>query len=408
MTMKRVVQLLWAAGMMIGLSGVPVLGMSNDDNGVAAIDLGTLGGATSYAYVVNDNGEVVGISDISGNTSAHGFYWSSTTGIVDIATLGGTFSTALGINDSGQVIGSSSLQGDAESHAFIWTLAGGFHDLGTLGGTFSRAEAVNAFGQVVGESTLPGDQVVHVFSWTAVGGMVDITPAAVDTHFGDTWAYGVNDNGQVVGRADGIAFSWTQAQGFINVTLSCGFCYFGSSATAVNAAGQVAGWAVGEDFGVHSFVWSQTTGMTDLGNLGGSFSSPSAINSFGQVVGTSSRVDGTGQELPGHAYSWTPESGMVDLGTLGGSDSFASSVNDAGLVVGGSGENYKNGSNTHRSFLWSPRSGMVELRGLPGSTYSSPFGLNATGAVAGFSDSNNVPYQFHATLWPARRQVKLN
>ena len=50
----------------------------------------------------------------------------------------------------------------------------------------------------------------------------------------------------------------------------------------------------------------------DLGTLGGVFSSASAINANGQVVGGSQTADGTY-----HAFSWTAAGGMVDLGTLG-------------------------------------------------------------------------------------------
>ena len=59
------------------------------------IDLGTLGGASSYAYRMSDAGQVVGQADTA--TETHAFLYDSTHGMVDLGTLGGTFSLANGI-----------------------------------------------------------------------------------------------------------------------------------------------------------------------------------------------------------------------------------------------------------------------------------------------------------------------
>ena len=74
---------------------------------------------------------------------------------------------------------------------------------------------------------------------------------------------------------------------------------------------------------------AQDISVTDLGTLGGTYSSAAAINNLGQVVGDSYTASGES-----HAFSWTAAGGMVDLGTLGGTDSNATAVNDLGQVVG--------------------------------------------------------------------------
>jgi hypothetical protein len=60
--------------------------------------------------------------------------------------------------------------------------------------------------------------------------------------------------------------------------------------------------------------------ITDLGPL-----SPTAINTWGQVVGN----------LNGHAFMWTKVGGLRDLGLLPGATfSTAAAVNDSGVVTG--------------------------------------------------------------------------
>ena len=122
--------------------------------------------------------------------------------------------------------------------------------------------------------------------------------------------------------------------------------------------------------------------ITDLGSLGGSGSSASGINKFGQVAGTSRTS--TGAQRP---FLW--QNGvMKDLGTLGGAGSFhsASAINDAGQVVGT--------SNSH-AFLY--RRGMMQDLGTLGGTYSEGHGINNSGQVVGLSYPTSGPV--HAFLW---------
>ncbi len=104
-------------------------------------DLGTLGGANSYAYGVNQLGQVVGVSDAADGTQ-HAFVWQN--GVMTDLGVG----QACGINDSGQVVGFSGTV-SAGVHAVIWQ-NGAATDLTPLVGDDSYAVGVGNEGQIAG------------------------------------------------------------------------------------------------------------------------------------------------------------------------------------------------------------------------------------------------------------------
>ena len=100
-------------------------------------DLGTLPGyPMSYARGLNDAGQIIGTSFISGVSSYHGFLYSGGT-MMDIGTLGGANSEANAINNSGQVAGLADLS-NGYQHAILYS-GGVMTNLGTLGGSSSGA-----------------------------------------------------------------------------------------------------------------------------------------------------------------------------------------------------------------------------------------------------------------------------
>ena len=82
------------------------------------IDLGTLGGVSSYAQGINSRGQVVGGSATTAG-GFHAFLWEAGTGMQDLGALGSfDFSVASGINAQGQVVGY--FAADFSDHAFLW------------------------------------------------------------------------------------------------------------------------------------------------------------------------------------------------------------------------------------------------------------------------------------------------
>ena len=88
----------------------------------------------------------------------------------------------------------------------------------------------------------------------------------------------------------------------------------------------------GAQAGTHAFVWDSTTGMTDIGTLGGNMSYALGINDSGVVAGYSYLSDNTTT----HAFLWTAAGGMVDIsaGLQPGTSSQANFVNVRGNVAG--------------------------------------------------------------------------
>jgi probable HAF family extracellular repeat protein len=288
----------------------------------------TIGGTSSHAFGINDDGVVTGYYEL-GRYLFHAFVWDGATGIRDL----GESTEAYAINDAGQVAGFKTLPG-GDSHAFVWDPVAGMRDIGTLGGPSSYAFAINDAGQVAG-SSLTTQPSSHAFIWDAALGMRDIgTLGGTNSE-----ARAINDAGQVAGSADTAdgathAFVWDAALGMRDVGTLGGAS---SAALAMNDAGQVVGWAETAGGTFHAFIWDATTGMRDLGTLGGTTSVASAINDAGQVAGSAATASG-----PTHAFVWDAALGMSDIGTLGGGafgepDTRAWDINDAGQVVGDSG-----------------------------------------------------------------------
>ena len=340
-------------------------------DGYEVIDLGTLGGASSRAYALNDHGDIVGASQTASG-EWHAFVWKD--GVMRDLGLPYPSSKAQAITNSGVISGvGSSRAGGERSRVFRWD-AGTLTELGSvyeydgpdirvvgmtgrdvlatfetsmsrfystiwlngvkrnLGGLESSnstalATAMNSNGQVVGASLMAGPAVrdiYHAFLWQN-GTMRDL---GVLRHFecaetpgrdcGDSWATDVNSAGDVIGHSTGHAVLWPRDGAPIR-DLGAGW-----RPVAINDAGEVAGY---DASGARFYRQGVTTRLESLnGQI-----VVTDLNDRSMLIGTSQ-----GDYGRAHVFVWQPgQARLKDLGTGGRhKEAVAVAINSRGDIIG--------------------------------------------------------------------------
>jgi probable HAF family extracellular repeat protein len=199
------------------------------------------------------------------------------------------------------------------------------------------AYGINDSGEIVGKAGVNVNGTTHAF--LNVSGVTSDLGTIPDCHGQQpaTYsgiAYAINNSGQIVGITNyagengctglnSTAFLYNNG----SMVALGGLGTTSSTATAINNNGQIAGYFVNGSGQTHAFFYSGGV-ATDLGTLGGTSSIATAVNSNGQVVGYSTTASGSQ-----HAFLYNNGT-MTDLGTLGGTYSYAYGVNDSGVIVG--------------------------------------------------------------------------
>jgi probable HAF family extracellular repeat protein len=317
-------------------------------------------------------------------------------------------------------------------------------DLGRLSGdNYAAASDINAVGQVVGESgtrTNGSTTTSRAFLWTpntpnaSSGSMVDLGSLAniPPGLIGNTYrAEAINTSGQVVVTANHLglggigssdpgilnAFLWTPntANGSAGTqTLISGFPagYAGNDALGLNDNGVVVGDFSNTTQINHGYRWSQSGGVSDLGDLtpstsvANNFSRAFAINNAGQVVG-GSITSSTPTNYNLNAVLWQSgticPSGCTALGDIPGGEVSAifTNVNEAGTAVGQG----TNASGMVVAILWMPNSpngnggSFTTIGTLPGDLASNANDINASNQVVG--DRQLADESYSAIYWSA-------
>ena len=135
----------------------------------------------------------------------------------------------------------------------------------------------------------------------------------------------------------------------------------------------------------------------DLGTLTKqTYSRANSINGFNQVVGFSGPALDTSKS---RAFFWSKSTGMIDLGTLGGAYAQAFAINDSGFITGNSQLRATDTQAIHAFLSPSPLgAGAIGMRdlGTLGGPFSYGMAINAKNHVVGYTAINKVDSRVHA------------
>lgn len=257
-------------------------------------------------------------------------------------TLGGSDSAAFGLNNKGEVVGVSKIPGGAKNHAFFWS-NGVMTDIGYfpwngMSDANSSALAISDNSKIVGVTEV----TPFIRDGSSVTALEKISDAAACT------AFSISPNGEVVAGYCNGWFSPTDPNQIGHAVLWRGgkvndlgvFGELSSYAYAVNDNGQVAGEVVKQVIGIYKsygFLWNNGTTV----NLGDDVV-PWAINNKGEITGEINYRDADGKFITRHAFLYS-NGAMTDLGAPPGEYiSRGYSINNKSevLVVSGSNDVY--------------------------------------------------------------------
>lgn len=345
--------------------------------------------------------------------------------LIDLGTLGGSTSYALDVNSSRQVTGNSLVTSDPGStgsllRAYLWT-SGTMTNLGsvpplppsTSTNRFARGYAVNDAGVVVGELNNDSSRA-FVYSGGVMSGL---TRLAGDNDNGV--AHDLNNAGVIVGiSSNGTASrptKWTHSgNGYVPSDLGtiAGTPASTGRAWAINENGVVVGLSLNGSGTSQATLWNAgaITNLTSLGD-GTRFSQAYALNKNLQVVGASSTGQTVGQLIGTtsttsitRAFRW--QGGvMTELpplnlytptndGPTTNYHSVAMDINDAGVIVGNS---QRIAGSAAVATLWKndvPTDLNTFLPAESGWVLRSAEGINENGDIVGFGTFNGEARAF--------------
>ncbi|MCH8619513.1 HAF repeat-containing protein [Undibacterium sp. TS12] len=168
-----------------------------------------------------------------------------------------------------------------------------------------------------------------------------------------------------------------------------------SEAKRINDKGEIVGSSSRKNGTWMAFIYSKANGMQELGTLGGPSSHGTAINNSGTAVGFADTANGEW-----HAFLRQPGEPLKDLGTFGGKVSYASGINNLGQVVGTATTT----DGFRHAFVYDAARGMVDL-GTLGGRYSSATAINDQGMIVGTSEMPDR--RWHAFVHDGKRMTDL-
>lgn len=244
--------------------------------------------------------------------------------IYELQTLGGDESFAYAVNENGEVVGEARTE-LGSLNAVLWR-NGDAISLGKVGGSSAEARGINDYGQVVGWSCCaPQKGFLYDPLAPEPNGLVIAKelPPLVEGENAQAW--GINNNSWIVGNAKNDAGSYTACLWRDGQVIDLGglggdYAY----ACEISNMGVIVGHSTADYSHATIFDANGTGNNIDLGTLGGNISVAYGVNDSNQIVGYSQDPNGKS-----HAFLWQ-DNVMTDLGIFG--QAFA--INNSGFIVG--------------------------------------------------------------------------
>lgn len=315
---------------------------------VTRVDLGTLGGASSYAADISNGNIVVGWSETSSG-STHAFRWTASDGMVDLGTLpGDAMSRAVAVLDVGTQTGPQILgvSGDADRWTpVVWSVSGTISALPIpLIPGFERAlpTGFNAQGDVVG-SDAGGIGLQQGWIWSAANGKYNLS-ANAQGGSNEGAASGVTASGLVVLTTRAYTcqhtsecwrtYRWSQTKGYDPLGTPGSDPEANVTGLALNETGTVAGWATaGASSGATPYRWEANSGFTLLANYAtgpSSYGYATGVNSNGTIVGAD--FDPASGSIV--ASTWLANGSILKLSPGDPNPSVAVAISNLGTIAG--------------------------------------------------------------------------
>ncbi len=247
-----------------------------------------------FVYGINNVGQAVGVAGGSVCPSGCAVVWRDGAATV-LGAVNGVFGyESLGINNLSQVVGTAEMSDSPHTfQAIIWN-NGTPTVLPSPGSQYVSAFAVsiNDAGLVVGSAEEAGGTNIVPVAWNgSIPTVLGFAPGYTSAN-----ANGVNGSGLVVGTMccakaqEPEAVVWHGTTPTLLATAQSS-PYPAGKALAANNLGLVVGTATNSVGGTHAAAWANGA-VTDLGTLAtGYFSSATAVNDRGVIVGESATLD---------------------------------------------------------------------------------------------------------------------